>query len=158
MWATTSARVASGVGWAADQAVSPASTAVGSPGFRVLSRASSPARSAFQARTRSETKPGARLIITIPPSSGIIRSTRSGTLRGWAVIARAEEWEKMTGASDTRMASSMVSSDTWLRSTIMPRRFISRTTSSPKGLRPPHLGASVALSAQVVVLEWVRVM
>ena len=74
------------------------------------------------------------------------------------MIARAEEWEKMTGASDTRMASSMVSSDTWLRSTIMPRRFISRTTSSPKGLSPPHLGASVALSAQVVVLEWVKVM
>ena len=74
------------------------------------------------------------------------------------VTARAEEWEKITGACDTRMASSMVSSETWLRSTIMPRRFISRTTASPKAFSPPHFGASVALSAQLVVLEWVRVM
>jgi len=56
------------------------------------------------------------------------------------------------------MASYMVSSETWLRSTIMPRRFISLTTCSPKGDRPVHFGASVALSAQVVVLEWVSVM
>ena len=32
----------------------------------------------------------------------------------------------------------------------MPRRFISRTTSSPKRVRPPCCGASVAESAQAV--------
>jgi hypothetical protein len=96
--------------------------------------------------------------ITTPPSCGISRSTLSGTLRACPVTARAEEWEKITGASDTRMASSMVSSETWLRSTIIPSRFISRTTASPNGDSPPHFGASVALSAQVVVREWVRVM
>ena len=74
------------------------------------------------------------------------------------MTARADEWEKITGASEARMASSIVSSETWLRSTIMPSRFISLTTASPNGLSPPHFGASVALSAQVVVLEWVRVM
>ncbi len=103
-------------------------------------------------------KPGTKVTMTTPPSSDIARSTLSGTLRGWSVTARADEWEKITGASDTRMASTMVSSETWLRSTIMPMRFISRTTSSPNGDRPPHFGASVALSAQVVVFEWVRVM
>ena len=37
----------------------------------------------------------------------------------------------MIGASLTRIASSIVSGDTWLRSTSMPSQFISRTTSSP---------------------------
>ena len=42
----------------------------------------------------------------------------------------------MTGASLTRRASSMVAGETWERSTSMPSRFISRTTSSPKRVRP----------------------
>ena len=52
----------------------------------------------------------------------------------------------------------MVSGETWLRSTSMPRRFISRTTSSPKGVRPWWRGVSVAESAQPVVRTWVSVM
>ena len=55
----------------------------------------------------------------------------SGTLRATSVRARADEWEKITGASDTRIASSMVSIEVWDRSTSIPSRFISRTTSSP---------------------------
>ena len=47
----------------------------------------------------------------------------------------------------------MVSGETWLRSTSMPSRFISRTTSSPNGVRPWCAGASVAESAQSVLLR-----
>ena len=158
MWAMTSSIVALGAGLAATQASTPALTAVGSPGFSAVSRVVSAARAAPQARTGSLMKPGTKVTMTMPPLAAIWRSTASGTLRGWAVTACAEEWEKITGASDTRMASTMVSSDTWLRSTIMPRRFISLTTSSPKAFSPFHLGASVPLSAQVVLLEWVSVM
>ena len=64
----------------------------------------------------------------------------------------------MTGASVTRSAAIMVPSETWEMSTIMPRRFISRTTSWPNLLSPPCFGASVAASAQGVVPLWVRVM
>ena len=46
--------------------------------------------------------------MTTPPFAGSLRRTASGTLRGTSVRARAEEWEKITGASDTRSASSMV--------------------------------------------------
>ncbi len=64
----------------------------------------------------------------------------------------------MTGALVTRRTSSIVASETWLMSTSMPRRFISRTTSSPNAERPPCSGASVAESAQGVFFEWVSVM
>ena len=98
------------------------------------------------------------MTITTPPFAFIFARTASGTFRGWSQSARAEEWEKMTGASETRSASSIVSSETCERSTSMPRRFISRTTSSPKRVRPPWRGASVAESAQSMVFPWVRVM
>ncbi len=42
----------------------------------------------------------------------------------------------MTGASLTASAACIVSGDTWLRSTSMPSRFISRTTSPPNGVSP----------------------
>ena len=47
----------------------------------------------------------------------------------------------MTGACETRSASAIVSGETWLRSTSMPSRFISRTTSSPNGREPAVLSA-----------------
>ena len=99
-----------------------------------------------------------KVTITTPPFAFIFARTASGTLRGWSQTARAEEWEKTTGASETRSASSIVSSETWERSTSIPSRFISRTTSSPKRVRPPWRGASVAESAQSRVFPWVRVM
>ena len=84
-------------------------------------------------------------------------STSSGALRGLSQTARAEEWLKIAGTSATRSASRMVSADTWLRSTSMPIRFISRTTSTPNADRPPCTGTSVAESAQSTLLLWVSV-
>ncbi len=93
----------------------------------------------------------------MPPLAGSWASTSSGMLRGWSQTARAEECEKITGASVTRRASRMVSAETCERSTSMPRRFISRTTSSPKRVRPPATGLSVAESAHGRLSLWVSV-
>ena len=72
-----------------------------------------------------------KVTMTTPPFFGSRRRMSSGTLRGRRSSAAADECEKITGASATRSASSMVSGETWERSTSMPSRFISRTTSSP---------------------------
>ena len=64
----------------------------------------------------------------------------------------------MTGPSAVSRASRIVSGDTWDRSTSMPSRCISRTTSRPNGLSPPETGSSVAESAQGRLRLWVRVM
>ena len=74
-------------------------------------------------------KSGTKVAITTPPFFGSRASTSSGTLRGWSVTARAEECEKMTGDTATSSASCMVCGETCERSTSIPRRFISRTTS-----------------------------
>ena len=92
-----------------------------------------------------------------PPLPASRASTSSGTLRGWSHTARAEECEKITGASVTSSASRMVSADTCERSTSMPSRFISRTTSRPNGESPPSTGSSVAESAHGTLSLWVRV-
>ena len=82
----------------------------------------------------------------------------SGTLRGTSQIARAEECEKITGACDTRSASSIVPSEVCDRSTSMPSLFISSTTCSPNGVRPPCTGGSACESAQLVCTLCVNVM
>jgi hypothetical protein len=64
----------------------------------------------------------------------------------------------MTGAADVAIASCMVFGETCERSISMPMRFISRTTSLPKGVRPLWTGPSVAESAQSLFFEWVSVM
>ena len=92
-----------------------------------------------------------------PPLPGNWASTSSGTLRGWSQTARAELWEKTTGDSVVESAARMVSAETWERSTSMPSRFISRTTSWPKGERPPSTGSSVAESAHGTLSLWVSV-
>lgn len=79
-------------------------------------------------------------------------------LRGWSCTAREEECEKITGARLTRSAARMVSGEVCERSTSMPTRFISRTTSSPNRVRPPAAGSSVAESAQGTLLLCVSVM
>jgi len=79
-------------------------------------------------------------------------------LRGTPHRARAEEWEKITGDSETSIAWAMVSAETWERSTMIPSRFISRTTSSPNRVNPPCSGSSVAESAHGVLWLWVSVM
>jgi hypothetical protein len=63
-------------------------------------------------------------------------------------MANADECEKITGASATSSASLMVVAATCDRSTSMPRRCISRTTSRPNAVSPPAAGLSVAESAQ----------
>ena len=108
--------------------------------------------------TAVEMKPGTKVTITTPPFFGSCRRTASGTLRGTSVSARADECEKITGAAETRSASSMVSGDTWLKSTIIPSQFISRTTSSPNADNPPSSGLSAAESAHAVLLLCVSVM
>ena len=67
----------------------------------------------------------------VPPLSASRASTSSGTLRGWSHTAYAEEWLKITGAVAVSRVSRMTSWLTWERSTSMPIRFISRTTSRP---------------------------
>ncbi len=92
-----------------------------------------------------------------PPRPAIVSRTSSGTLRGESHTARADEWLKITGASLVASAARIVVGATWLRSTIIPSRFISRTTSWPKAVRPPTAGSSVAESAQGTLSLWVRV-
>jgi hypothetical protein len=81
--------------------------------------------------------PGTKVTITTPPFVFSRRRIESGTFRGTSAIARAEEWEKITGASVTFSASLIVAGDTCERSTSMPSLFISRTTSSPNAVSPP---------------------
>ena len=66
----------------------------------------------FHAVTFGDRKPGTKVTITTPPFFGSICSTSSGTLRGTSFTARADECEKMTGASLTRIASAIVSGET----------------------------------------------
>ena len=96
--------------------------------------------------------------MTMPRFSLTSLSTSSGTFRGWSATARALECEKMTGAFVTLSAAFIVASETCDRSTSMPSRFISSTTSSPKRVRPWAFGASEHESAQSSDSECVRVM
>ena len=60
-------------------------------------------------------------------------------------MAKALEWLKMTGALETRRASSIVSGETCARSTSIPSRFISRTTCRPNSVSPfPSAKAQVS--------------
>lgn len=65
-----------------------------------------------------------------PETAELTNSLRtwSGTLRELLQSACADECEKITGARLVRSASNIVGTDTWDKSTIMPSRFISRTT------------------------------
>lgn len=100
---------------------------------------------------------GTNVTMHTPPPRAVASSTSSGAFRGLSVTARAELWLKTTGASLTSSASRIVSADTCERSTIIPRRFISRTTSRPNSVSPPATGASVAESAHGVFALWVSV-
>ena len=99
-----------------------------------------------------------KFTITTPPFLRMRASTASGTLRGLGVRASAVECEKITGASVTSSASFIVSADTCERSTSIPSRFISRTTSTPNFVSPSWRAGSVAESAQSLALKCVSVM
>jgi hypothetical protein len=79
--------------------------------------------------------------MTMPLFSLSLTRTSSGTSRGWAQSARVDECENMTGARVAPSAACIVSACTCEMSTTMPIRFISFTTDTPKGARPPS-GAS----------------
>jgi hypothetical protein len=70
----------------------------------------------------------------------------SGTFLLALQRAWAEEWEKMTGASEAARASLAVCWEVWDRSTMIPSRFISRTTVCSTGIvsRP---GENIKFSA-----------
>jgi hypothetical protein len=104
-----------------------------------------------------DTKAPTKVTMTTPPFFSSRVRIESGTFRTCSVSARAELWEKMTGASVTSRASLMVPGETWDRSTSIPSRFISRTTSRPNSVRPPWRAESAAASAQSRVTLWVRV-
>ena len=73
------------------------------------------------------------------------------------MTAWALECEKITGAWATSSAWCMVETATCDRSTSMPIRCISRTTSRPNSVSPPACGSSVAESAQPTLALWVSV-
>src|SRR5207302_1615671 len=73
--------------------------------------------------------------MTTPLFFATARSMSSVMFLGALVRARAEECDAMTGALLIAIASQNVLSATWDMSTIMPRRFISRTTCLPKSNR-----------------------
>src|SRR2546430_1377755 len=108
-------------------------------------------------RTASETKPGLKFTITTPPFARTILRIESGTLRTWPVSARAEECENMMGARVVWSASDIVASLTWERSTTIPSRFISCTTSRPNAERPRR-AVSVEAVAHERLRQWVSVM
>lgn len=107
--------------------------------------------SASHAVTAGAMKPGTKVIIATPPFPGSRSSTSSGMLRGWSLTARHEEWLKITGAVVVSSAACMVLAATWERSTSMPMRFISATTSFPNSVSPSWVGSSVAESAHEVL-------
>jgi len=74
-------------------------------------------------------------------------------LRGWSDKARQEECEAITGAIDASIASRQVWSEAWETSTIVPSRFISRTTSRPKSVSPGGPSSEPELPAQGVGAE-----
>ena len=99
-----------------------------------------------------------KLTITMPPFRATASSISSLMFRGLSTKARADEWEAMKGARVAFKASQNVSSEAWETSTIIPRRFISRTTSRPNSVSPPWRGSSLEESAQPLVLLHVSVM
>src|SRR5437762_522708 len=133
MWFATCTRVAFGAR-ASHARVESATTAVSTPAAR--SARARVAMLSSNTRTASETKPGLKFTITMPPFARTSLRIESGTSRAWPVSARAEECENMTGARVVCRASDMVASLTCDRSTRIPSRFISCTTSRPNAESP----------------------
>ena len=95
---------------------------------------------------------------TAPPFAATAFNMASVMLRGMLVSARDDECVASTGFVLARIASQNVGSETCDTSTITPSRFISLTTSAPKGVRPRMSPASPARAADVVAVDQVSVM
>ena len=154
MWSARSVRVARGIGpWVAVHSRTSRSAALS-----LVARCSRGMSPSDQRRSGSDTNTVTKFTCTTPPLRAMRRRMESGTLRTWSVSARAEECEKITGASVTSSTALIAAGDTCEMSTIIPSRFISRTTSRPNGESPPCRGMAVAASAQSVLAKCVSVM
>src|ERR1051325_3566881 len=101
MWLATWSSVALGDGLAAAHAVvSRLNAAVSIPRSFLMLSAAAPARF-DQSATDCEMNEGTKVTITTPPFFGRRLRIESGTLRGTAHSARADECDKITGASAT---------------------------------------------------------
>src|SRR5262249_27635559 len=81
-----------------------------------------------------------------------------GHVAGMLVSARDDECEARTGLALARTASQNVGAETCETSTITPRRFISFTTSRPKGVSPLTSPASFAEPPISLLVDQVSVM
>jgi hypothetical protein len=72
--------------------------------------------------------------------------------RAWFAMTRLDECDAISGALVVSIASKNVLSATCEMSTITPSRFISRTTSLPKAVRPLWAALSVDESGQLLFL------
>ena len=77
----------------------------------------------------------------------------SGTFRLALQIAWAEEWEKMTGASDIARASPAACWEVWERSTTIPSLFISCTTVCKWNMFESLLYVKLDIKLQIVLLK-----
>src|SRR6266540_3917678 len=104
-------------------------TASESSGCSARRRRASAQNTRLNSAPSAATNDGTNVTMTTPPVRPTSSRTSSGTFLGTSHRARAEEWEKITGAALTSIAWRIVSSEVWLRSTSQPHRFTSRTTS-----------------------------
>ena len=95
---------------------------------------------------------------TTPPFFAMALMTSSGMFRTMGVTPFAEEWDASTGAALSSTASSTALSEMCDTSTIIPIRFISRTSSRPSFDSPLWVSPSVIESAKALDLKWASVM
>src|SRR2546421_8726076 len=76
------------------------------------------------------------MTLTTPPVLANARIISSVRLRGTSAIARQPECVAITGFVEVFTMSQKVGSETCETSTIIPSRFISRTTRLPKSFKP----------------------
>src|SRR5258708_31660030 len=108
IWSATCASVARGAGFAPRHAIVSRRNAVLSAPRCLLKAATTESCLADQAATVGETNDGTKATITTPPLALRRPRIESGTLRGTSHRARADECEKITGASVTSRASLIV--------------------------------------------------
>ena len=131
------------IGWAAfHAALNSASVCTGLPSaasalFRRCISARAANSSWVSFATAGLTKALPKATWTTPPFAATFFASPSLMLRSKpGVKCRNAECEAITGTRLSRIASSVAASERWETSTMMPRRFISATTSLPNGLRP----------------------
>ena len=112
-----------------------------------------------QAATSGDTNAGTKVTITTPPFFG---QPAPGSSRERSADDRPAPGPRSGRRSPAPRATSraalIVAGETCERSTSIPSRFISRTTSRPNWVSPPCRAQSSAASAQSRVTLWVSVM